>query len=40
MKYRKKMSRGKSRRLFTKTASRVHRRNGQTGYMMRGGIRM
>jgi hypothetical protein len=39
MKKRKKLSRGKSRSLFTKTAKRVHRKNG-FGRPMRGGIRI
>ncbi len=39
MKYRKKLSRGKSRRMFTKGAQRVHRKNGSRG-SMRGGIRL
>lgn len=36
---RRRMSRGKSRRYFTATASRSHRRN-YAGAPMRGGIRM
>ena len=40
MKYRKKLSRGKSRKMFSKTASRVHKKNALTGYHMRGGIRL
>lgn len=39
MKYRKKMSKGRSRRLFTKTAKKVHSKNGM-GRPMRGGIRL
>lgn len=39
MKYRKKLSRRGSRRLFTKTARRVHAKNGR-GRPMRGGIRL
>lgn len=39
MKYRKKMNKGRSRKLFSKTASRVHRKNGQSR-SMRGGIRL
>jgi hypothetical protein len=39
MKYRKKMSKGRSRKVFSKTARRVHRKNGQ-GRSMRGGIRL
>jgi hypothetical protein len=35
---RKRLSRGGSRRLFTSTAKRVHRKNG-FGRPMRGGIR-
>lgn len=38
-KYRKRLSRGKSRKMFTKTAKRVHRKNG-FGRPMRGGIRL
>ena len=38
-KRRKKMTRKASRRQFTKTASRTHKRNVQTG-PMRGGIRL
>lgn len=38
---RHKLSGGKSRRLFSKTASRTHRRNAQGSSMaMRGGIRL
>ena len=36
---RRKIPRGKSKRMFTRTAKKVHRRNGQ-GRPMRGGIRM
>lgn len=36
---RKKMSRGRSRKLFSKTASRRHKRN-NLGHVMRGGIRL
>jgi len=39
MAYRKKMGRRKSRRLFTKTARRTHKKNLTTG-PMRGGIRL
>ena len=39
MKYRKPMSRGKSRKSFRKSAMRVHRKNGM-GRPMRGGIRL
>lgn len=39
MKHRKKMNRGKSKRMFSKTADRTHRFNMQPG-PMRGGIRM
>lgn len=38
---RHKMSRGKSRRIFRKTASRTHKRNvSGAGAVMRGGIRL
>lgn len=40
MAYRSKMSRGKSRRSFTKGAMRVNRRNSFGGTVMRGGIRL
>lgn len=36
---RKSLSRGKSKKLFTKTAKRVHKKNGY-GRPMRGGIRL
>ena len=36
MAYRKRMSKGKSKRVFRKTAMKVHRKNG--GKIMRGGI--
>lgn len=39
MKHRKKMKKKKSRKLFTRTAQRVHRKNGR-GRPMRGGIRL
>lgn len=39
MKRRQKLSRGKSRKLFTKTAKKVHPKNG-LGNPMRGGIRL
>jgi hypothetical protein len=39
MKYRKKLSRGQSRRNFSR-GTRVKRKNAQTGYNMRGGIRL
>jgi hypothetical protein len=39
MKYRKRVSRGKSRRMFTKT-SRVHKKNAMSGMNSRGGIRL
>ena len=29
MKYRKKMSKGRSRKMFSKTAKRVHKKNGR-----------
>lgn len=40
--FRRKMSRGKSRRSFRRGASNVHRKNLSTGsqYVMRGGIRL
>jgi hypothetical protein len=38
MRKRKKMRRGSSRKLFTRTAKRVHRKNGARP--MRGGIRL
>lgn len=38
---RKKMSSGKSKRLFKRTATSVHKKNGQgASYAMRGGIRL
>lgn len=37
---RKKMSRGASRRVFTKGAMRVHRKNVPKSAPMRGGIRL
>jgi hypothetical protein len=41
MKKRQKMNRRKSKRLFTKTAKRSHRKNRLTGgASMRGGIRL
>ena len=40
MKRRKKMSRRKSKRLFSRTASRTHRYNVSTPNPMRGGIRL
>jgi hypothetical protein len=39
MKYRKKLSRGKSRRMFTRSAKRVNKKNAM-GRPMRGGIRL
>jgi hypothetical protein len=39
-KYRKSVPRKRSKRMFSKTAQRVHRKNGMTGYHMRGGIRL
>lgn len=39
MAYRKKMGRRKSRKLFTRTARKVHKKN-ITGNPMRGGIRL
>ena len=38
MRFRKRMSKGSSRRLFRKTAKRVHKRN--LARPMRGGIRL
>lgn len=40
MKYRKKMNGRKSRKLFTKTAKRINRKNGMGLNPMRGGIRL
>ncbi len=40
MRGRHKMSRKKSRRSFSKGASRVHRKNNVSGRPMRGGIRL
>lgn len=40
MKRGKRIPRKKSRRLFTKTASRTNRKNIPTGRPMRGGIRL
>lgn len=37
---RHKMSRGHSKRLFTKSASRIHKYNVPSRTVMRGGIRM
>ncbi len=39
MAYRKKMRRGRSKRMFSKTASRTHRKN-VSPRPMRGGIRL
>jgi len=39
MAYRQKLSRGRSKRVFSKTASRAHRKN-FAGNPMRGGIRL
>jgi len=39
MAYRKKMKRGKSKKLFSRTASRTHKKNMRSG-PMRGGIRL
>lgn len=39
-KYRKKMSRRRSGKLFTKTAKRFKRKNMQMGTIMRGGYRL
>lgn len=35
-----KMSKGRSKRLFSKTASMTHKRNANRGNPMRGGIRL
>lgn len=35
-----KMKRRKSRRVFTRTAQRVHKKNGLQNVVMRGGIRL
>ncbi len=40
MAYRHKMKRGRSKRYFSKTASRTHRKNIPSGRPMRGGIRL
>jgi len=40
MKYRQKMKPKASQKLFSRTASKVNRRNAMTGYNMRGGIRL
>lgn len=37
---RMKMNKRKSKKLFTKTASRTHKRNSNRGNPMRGGIRL
>ncbi len=37
---RKRISKKKSRRSFTRNALRVHRVNGRSGSVMRGGIRL
>jgi len=37
--YRSKMKRGRSRKYFSKTASRVHKRNGRRS-ILRGGYRI
>lgn len=39
MSFRRKMPRGRSKKLFTRTAKRVHPKNGR-GNPMRGGIRL
>lgn len=38
MKYRRKLKKGKSRKLFKRTASRTHKRN--VKHVMRGGTRL
>lgn len=40
MAFRKRMSRGKSRRAFGRGARNVHRKNSVSGSPMRGGIRL
>ncbi|AXL14699.1 hypothetical protein [Microviridae sp.] len=40
MKYRGKLSKKKSKRIFTKTASRGHKKNSTRAKPMRGGIRL
>jgi len=40
MRYRAKLNRGKSRKLFSRTADRTNRRNVSTGITKRGGIRL
>lgn len=39
MAFRKKLKRGKSKKMFTRTAKKVHKKNGR-GRPMRGGIRL
>jgi len=39
MRYRRRMSRGKSKKLFRRTALRTHKKNFRTA-VMRGGIRL
>lgn len=40
MKKRRTLSKNKSRKMFTRTASRTHKKNLITGRPMRGGIRL
>lgn len=40
MAFRKKMKKGRSRRLFSRTASMTHKRNVGGAVVMRGGIRL
>lgn len=40
MAFRRKMPKKKSKKLFTKTAKRSHRKNSISGRPMRGGIRL
>lgn len=40
MKYRRKMGKRQSKKIFRKSASRTHRKNFSSGSNMRGGIRL
>ena len=40
MRKRRKMRKGLSRKLFTRGAQRVHRKNDLAGFVSRGGIRL
>ncbi len=40
MAYRRRMKRSKSKRLFSRTASKTHKKNFSSGRPMRGGIRL